>query len=126
MYRNGFIGFSDTPLSEVPWLSASHEGIAGFLADLRTAQLSSGFLGTAHESNSTDDISLKLFNETKTYLEKYVNVTEFSPTTIILGTWYKCNEEYEPHKVWLPIIVLYYVQHYINKIVDNASPEDAK
>ena len=44
---------------------------------------------TVHESTATDEISVKLFNQTKNYLEKYVNVTNFSPTTIVLATWYK-------------------------------------
>ena len=42
-----------------------------------------------HEYDATDEISLKLFNETKHFLRKYANLTEFHPTTIILGTWYK-------------------------------------
>ena len=46
-------------------------------------------MGTVHESTATDEISVKLFNQTKNYLEKYFNVTNFSPTAVILGTWYK-------------------------------------
>ena len=110
VHRNGFIDFSDTPLSSYDTLENRDESIGGFSVFLVTKKGGSGYLGTAHESNSTDEISLKLFNETKTYLEKYVKVTDFSPKTIILGTWYKCSHNYYRDTVWLFIIVLYYVQ----------------
>ena len=56
--------------------------------DFRTNN-GAGFLATVHDNTATDEISVKLFNQTKTFLNKYANVTNFSPTVIILGTWYK-------------------------------------
>ena len=63
--------------------------IAPFWSDIDFRGGNGGFLATVHESTATDEISVKLFNQTRLYLQKYANVTNFSPTTVVLGTWYK-------------------------------------
>ena len=63
--------------------------IAPFWSDIDLRLVNSGFLATVHEKTATDEISVKLFTQTKNYLQNYANVTNFIPTTVILGTWYK-------------------------------------
>ena len=63
--------------------------LAAYWHDIDFRGGNGGFVVTVHESTATDEISVKLFNQTKNYLEKYANVTNFSPTTIVLATWYK-------------------------------------
>ena len=63
--------------------------VAGYWSDIDFRNGGGGFTATVHDKDATDEISLKLFNETKNFLKKYANLTEYSPATITLGTWYK-------------------------------------
>ena len=69
----------------------AHDLVAGYWSDIDFRNGFGGYTATVHESNDTDKISLRLFNETRLFLEKFVNLTDFSPSTIVLGTWYKGN-----------------------------------
>ena len=73
----------------MPNFGVAHDIIAPYWSDIDFRNGIGGFLATVHESSAKDDISIKLFNQTRHFLRKYVNVTDFSPTTVILGTWYK-------------------------------------
>ena len=67
----------------------AHDLVAGYWSDIDFRNEVGGFTAAVHDKDATDEISLKLFDETRHFLKKYVNSTEFSPKTIILGTWYK-------------------------------------
>ena len=86
---NGFFSFSRRYCSYVPNFGVTHDIVAPYWSDIDFRNGIGGFLATVHDSSATDDISTKLFNQTRHFLRKYVNVTDFSPTTVILGTWYK-------------------------------------
>ena len=72
-----------------PNFGIGHDVIAAYWHDIDFRDSVGGFYASMHESTATDAISVKLFNQTNQYLQKYANVTNFSPTTVILGTWYK-------------------------------------
>ena len=86
---NGFFSFSRRYCAYVPNFGVAHDVIAPYWSDIDFRNGIGGFLATVHESSAKDHISIKLFNQTRHFLRKYVNVTDFSPTTVILGTWYK-------------------------------------
>ena len=86
---NGYISFSNSFCHWNPNFGIGHDIIAAYWYDIDFRDGIGGFSATVHESTATDYISVKLFNQTKNYLEKYANVTAFSPVTVILGTWYK-------------------------------------
>ncbi len=44
-----------------------------------------------HTHVQTDSLSTAIFNETKKYLATYGNISNFSPTDIIVGTWIKAT-----------------------------------
>ena len=86
---NGFFSFSRRFCAYVPNFGVTHDIVAPFWSDIDFRNGIGGFLATVHYSSATDYISVKLFNQTRNFLRKFVNVTGFSPSTVILGTWYK-------------------------------------
>ena len=126
MYSNGYITFSSFYHYLKPSFANNHQIVAGYGTDLDFRNGIGGFSAAVHESNATDEISLKVFNETNNYLEKYANVTDFSPRTIILCTWYKASPYRASLSNKVNLIKIFYLMHSFDRIIYNVFAKHSK
>lgn len=85
---NGFLSYGNSYCNPNPDLKANGlDFTAPYWQDIDFRGGNGGFMATIHQSQERSAISVKLFNQTKEYLAKYANVSGFTPTTVILGTW---------------------------------------
>ena len=109
--------FSSMYSGYIPSFTVNHEIVAGYWSDLDFSNGIGGYSAAAHESNDTDEISLKVFNETNHYLKTYANITDFSPRTIILGTWYKASPYPAASFNEVNLINIFYLMHSFDRII---------